>query len=60
MQLEEDQPGQREAKHIKTENDSDAICIYVWKIKKKKKTETKNVKTGNCINISKYFDNRLK
>ena len=32
----------------------------VWKIKKKKKTETKNVKTGNCRNISIYFDKRLK
>ena len=25
-----------------------------------KQTETKNIETGNCINISIYFDNRLK
>jgi len=41
-------------------NKGSAICIYVSKIKKKMITETKNVKTGNCINISKYFYNRLK
>ena len=31
----------------------------VWKIKKKKQTETKNVETSYCINISTYFENRL-